>query len=550
MIYYTSLSSSYFDLISEKNYLGAIIGPIHGYKLRPEWDVIADNGCFSNKWKEDTWYQWISNFNEKGVHPRFVVCPDVVDLSGENETHPETLDLWNYWAPKIRKLGHSPAFVLQRGAKYNNLPSDAEYLFIGGDTEFKLGKDVEKICEVFSDKLWIHMGRVNSKKRLNLAKSWGCKSADGTFLSFAPKNNVPRLIKWFEGNNEKMNLSENIEAKKPSIKDKSVKLRTISYGGGVQSTAMCVLAAQGKLDDIMGGPIDAAVFANVGDDSEHPDTIDYVRNIMIPWSKKNGLNIVEVSRETRNGSQTLMQKMQQNKSSLPIPVKMSNGAPGTRSCTVDFKIRTIHKWIKSQGVSIKSQSGSRNHRSKLTQETVDEIRSRYASEKISMQKLSEIYSISKTQISDIINHKVWTNLEDTFAVVAIGISTDEIQRIRRKTEEPHEIVVYPLIELGLDRDDCKKIIADAGLPVPPKSACFFCPFHGKDYWRDMRSNRPDLWEQTVSLEKLLNNRRKDLGKDDVFITKAGTYIENLFDDEDSIDDHFNDGKCDEGYCWT
>lgn len=34
---------------------------------------------------------------------------------------------------------------------------------------------------------------------------------------------------------------------------------------------------------------------------------------------------------------------------------------------------------------------------------------------------------------------------------------------------------YPLIEWGWDRDRCKEEIASAGLPVPPKSACYFCP---------------------------------------------------------------------------
>lgn len=34
---------------------------------------------------------------------------------------------------------------------------------------------------------------------------------------------------------------------------------------------------------------------------------------------------------------------------------------------------------------------------------------------------------------------------------------------------------YPLIEWGMDRNDCKDSIRSAGLPVPPKSACIFCP---------------------------------------------------------------------------
>lgn len=34
---------------------------------------------------------------------------------------------------------------------------------------------------------------------------------------------------------------------------------------------------------------------------------------------------------------------------------------------------------------------------------------------------------------------------------------------------------YPLIEWGWTRDECKRVIAGTGLPVPPKSACYFCP---------------------------------------------------------------------------
>jgi hypothetical protein len=34
---------------------------------------------------------------------------------------------------------------------------------------------------------------------------------------------------------------------------------------------------------------------------------------------------------------------------------------------------------------------------------------------------------------------------------------------------------YPLMEWGWDLERCKQAIADAGMPIPPKSACFFCP---------------------------------------------------------------------------
>ena len=48
------------------------------------------------------------------------------------------------------------------------------------------------------------------------------------------------------------------------------RLRVASYGGGVQSTAMLVLAAQRIID------FPLFLFANVGDDSEHPASLRYV----------------------------------------------------------------------------------------------------------------------------------------------------------------------------------------------------------------------------------------------------------------------------------
>lgn len=34
---------------------------------------------------------------------------------------------------------------------------------------------------------------------------------------------------------------------------------------------------------------------------------------------------------------------------------------------------------------------------------------------------------------------------------------------------------YPLMDWGWNLERCKQAIADAGMPIPPKSACFFCP---------------------------------------------------------------------------
>uniref|UniRef100_UPI00397B190F hypothetical protein n=1 Tax=Salmonella sp. SAL4434 TaxID=3159889 RepID=UPI00397B190F len=72
-----------------------------------------------------------------------------------------------------------------------------------------------------------------------------------------------------------------------------------SYGGGVQSTAMVVMAAHGELH---GGPYDAALMSNVGDDSEHPATLAYVREVAIPWADSVGFPIHLLQRVKRDGT--------------------------------------------------------------------------------------------------------------------------------------------------------------------------------------------------------------------------------------------------------
>ena len=265
-------------------------------------------------------------------------------------------------------------------------------------------------------------------------------------------------------------------------------LRTISYGGGVQSTALVVLAAQGIID------YPVALFSNVGDDSEHPDTIAYVRDVAVPWAAEHGVTIHELHRVKRDGTPvTLMQKlMVENSRSVDIPVRMANGAPGRRSCTADFKIRVIAKWLKANGATV-----------------------------------------------------------DDPARVAVGISVDEMERSHNRRSNPGEIVHYPLLDLGYNRSDCQRIISDAGLPVPPKSACYFCPFHRPATWAEMRRDEPDLFDKSVALERTLNERRVMLGKDPVWLTRFNRPLdEAIAVAQDRLPWPEGPEGCNEGYCWT
>lgn len=196
MIYYANPSTE--DIRDEiaAGRLGCITTPDQGNVHFPdEWDVIADNGCFSRKWTEAAWLPWLLD-QPRSI--RFAVAPDVFHPDG-SECHTETLERWRHYGPLIERHGFIPAFVLQVGATPTNIP-DAPVLFIGGTTEWKLGPQAWAItARAKYAGQWVHMGRVNSDRRFTTARAMRCDSVDGTFLVYGPDKNLPKLLGWLDG---------------------------------------------------------------------------------------------------------------------------------------------------------------------------------------------------------------------------------------------------------------------------------------------------------------------------------------------------------------
>lgn len=193
MIYYANPCSEPIKDAMSAGELGCIITPNQrNINFPDEWDVMADNGCFANRWTEAAWSEWLRN---QPRTMRFAVAPDLFDPSGA-PCHEQTLERWNRFGPMVERWGFTPAFVCQVGSSPDNVP-DAPVLFLGGTTEWKLGPDARAIVEAHRDERWIHMGRVNSRKRWKYAESIGCHSVDGTFLTFAPDTNLDRMRRWF-----------------------------------------------------------------------------------------------------------------------------------------------------------------------------------------------------------------------------------------------------------------------------------------------------------------------------------------------------------------
>jgi len=87
------------------------------------------------------------------------------------------------------------------------------------------------------------------------------------------------------------------------------------------------------------------------------------------------------------------------------------------------------------------------------------------------------------------------------ATICIGIAYDERHRV--KIHEKGKLTYeYPLVDEKITRKGCIEIIEDAGLRVPPKSGCFFCPFQPKASWQRLARNHPELYWRAVSLEEL------------------------------------------------
>lgn len=134
------------------------------------------------------------------------------------------------------------------------------------------------------------------------------------------------------------------------------------------------------------------------------------------------------------------------------------------------------------------------------------------------------------------------------AEVVLGISTDEWTRANTARAAAWERIVYPLLDLRLSRLDCMNIIREAGLPVPPKSACWFCPFRSPRAWSEMRRDRPDLFARAVALEESKSGRAQEKGRRPLTLLRSYRPLRTVADVGEELP--FGDDGCDDNAgCW-
>lgn len=185
----------------------------------PLW--AADNSAFTTLGFDDELFIRLLDRTYQRPHCIFVTAPDIV---GNSE---QTLEQFFIWERTIRFYKLPVALVAQNGLHARDIPWHLlQAVFIGGSPECPLCKFVRpndqlslRTCPTCNVALvewklrrqaatiaayaaargkWVHMGRVNSERRLRYAASIGCNSIDGTAFSKWPDHFILKGVHWLD----------------------------------------------------------------------------------------------------------------------------------------------------------------------------------------------------------------------------------------------------------------------------------------------------------------------------------------------------------------
>jgi len=215
----------------------------------------------------------------------------------------------------------------------------------------------------------------------------------------------------------------------------------LSLGAGVQSSALLVLACT---DDRVPKP-DIAVFADTGDE---PAWVYEYLEVLKEFAEPYGVEVVVAQKGVLSEWVIDRQKAGKRFVTVPLFTKNADGSKGMmrRQCTREFKIDPIIQAVRTH-----------------------------------------------------LGYKPKQRVKERVRCM-LGISLDEIQRMK---DSWHGWITHswPLIDLSIRREDCYKIIEDAGLPEPQRSACVYCPFHSDAYWQWMKNDHPEEFQKAVDFDE-------------------------------------------------
>lgn len=228
-----------------------------------------------------------------------------------------------------------------------------------------------------------------------------------------------------------------------------IKLRVISLGAGVQSTTMALMAAHGEI-----GPMpDCAIFADTG--AEPAATYAYLE-----WISRPGFLPFPVHR-VQGGN--LMEDLQNGFSDV--------GATG-RFVSVPFFIAKVREGHGGIEASMGRRQCTRHYK-------IDVLRRKQR---------------------ELLGYKPKSRIPQKSIEVWIGISTDEAIRMK-DSRDKWQVNRWPLIEKNMSRQMCVEWISANKYPVPPKSACIFCPYRDNNGWREMKLSSPAEFEKACEIDE-------------------------------------------------
>jgi len=230
----------------------------------------------------------------------------------------------------------------------------------------------------------------------------------------------------------------------------------VAYGMGVDSTAMLVAMHERRIRP------DLILFADTGD--EKPGTYAYFP-VITKWLKKVKFPPLIVVRYTpkRAPYETLHGKCLANQT-LP------SLAFGKHSCSIVFKTVPQDKYVaKWQPARVAWDKGIKVIKAIGYDDSPQDRRRKEKADRACAKKAAEGHL-------DAVRYHYWS----------------------------------PLQEWGIDRNGCLSTIQRAGLPIPQKSACWFCPASKKKEIIELRDNHPELFAQALQMEHIARNGRHGL----------------------------------------
>lgn len=245
------------------------------------------------------------------------------------------------------------------------------------------------------------------------------------------------------------------------------KIRVLSLGAGVQSSALLLMADRGDIE-----PVDFAVFADV--QAEPKSVYDWLDRLEAAVG-------VQVIRATRGNIATDVidhfegRRRRVGQPPLYARATISRG-PVVSEDEFGNSTRGVERLVEVNGMI------RRHCTSEYKIEVVDRA------------------------IRDRLGYKPRQKMRHAVEVV-MGISFDEMQRMK-VPQEKWKTFSYPLIDKEMRRSDCIAYVETAGLGTPPRSACFFCPFKTNAEWRRLRDTEPDEWAKAVEFDRRIRTSKQ------------------------------------------